>query len=458
MESFLPTALLDSLKEAKGFDEQAFIQAHTSPNSVVSIRLNPAKPFDCSYSSLQITDTVPWNSHGHYLAQRPSFTIDPFFHAGAYYVQEASSMFLEQALVQTCDMSRPLRVLDLCAAPGGKSTLIQSLISADSVLVCNEVIKTRVNVLTENMTKWGGINTVVTHNDPKDFQQLPNFFDVMVIDAPCSGSGLFRKDPAAIEEWSEQLVTLCSQRQQRIVADALPALKPGGILIYSTCSFSEAENESIADWLAGEEGLESISLQIKEDWHITETVSPQHKAAGYRFYPHAVRGEGFFLAVFRKPFSNEMNSFSAVKNKFDTLSKAEQSIVDGWVNKAPDHSFVKFQKDILLFNHGLQQVVSTLQSCLYIKSAGINIGSLMRDEFIPNHGLAMSGLTLENTPCVTLNEEDALNYLRRADLLIEAATKGWTLIRFSDIALGFAKILPNRINNYYPKEWRIINK
>jgi 16S rRNA C967 or C1407 C5-methylase (RsmB/RsmF family)/NOL1/NOP2/fmu family ribosome biogenesis protein len=458
MESLLPTALLESLKEAKGFDEQAFIQAHTTPNSVVSVRLNPAKPFDLAQSNFKITDPVPWNTHGYYLAQRPSFTLDPFFHAGAYYVQEASSMFLEQALTQTCDLSRPLRVLDLCAAPGGKSTLIQSLISAESVLVCNEVIKTRVNVLTENMTKWGGINTVVTHNDPKDFQQLPDFFDVMVVDAPCSGSGLFRKDPAAMDEWSEQLVTLCSQRQQRILADALPALKPGGILIYSTCSFSEAENESIADWLTGEEGLESISLQIKEDWHITETVSPQHNAAGYRFYPHEVRGEGFFLAAFRKPLTNESNSFSAVKNNFDALSKTEQSIVDSWIKKAPDHCFVKFQKDILLFNHGLQQTVSTLQSCLYIKSAGINIGTLVRDECIPSHGLAMSGLTHENIPVVTLNEEAALNYLRRADLLIDAATKGWTLIRFFGLALGFAKILPNRINNYYPKEWRIINK
>ena len=458
MESFLPTALLDSLKKAKGFDEQAFIQAHTSSNSIVSVRLNPAKPFDLTHSTLQITDPVPWNIHGHYLAQRPSFTLDPFFHAGAYYVQEASSMFLEQALVQTCDLSGPLRVLDLCAAPGGKSTLIQSLISAESILVCNEVIKTRVNVLTENMTKWGGINMVVTHNDPKDFKQLSNFFDVMVVDAPCSGSGLFRKDSAAMEEWSEELVTLCSQRQQRILADALPALKTGGVLIYSTCSFSEAENESIVDWLIGEEGLESLPLQVKEDWHITETASPQYNAAGYRFYPNAVRGEGFFLAAFRKPFSNETNSFSAVKNKFDTLSKAEQSIVDGWVKKAPGHCFIKWQKDILLFNLALQQVVSILQSCLYIKSAGINIGTLMRDEFIPSHGLAMSGLIHENIPVVVLNEEAALNYLRRVDLMIDTATKGWTLIRFYGLALGFAKILPNRINNYYPKEWRIINK
>ncbi len=458
MESFLPPALLDSLRQSKGFDEQAFIEAHASVHSIASVRLNPAKPFDIRHSSLRISDSVPWSSQGHYLVERPSFTLDPFFHAGGYYVQEASSMFLEQALAQTCDLTRSLKVLDLCAAPGGKSTLIQSLISADSMLVCNEVIKTRVHVLTENIIKWGGINTVVTHNDPKDFQQLPGFFDVMVVDAPCSGSGLFRKDPAAIDEWSEQQVALCSQRQQRILADALPALKPGGILIYSTCSFSAAENECIVDWLTGEGGLESIPLQLKSDWQITETRSAENKAVGYRFYPHQLRGEGFFLAVCRKPLSNESMTAHAPKRTFDTIGKPAQQLLNSWLKQAPNHRLVHWQKDILLINDALFHNLPLLQSYLYIKGTGINIGTIMRDDFIPNHGLAMSGLTHENVPVVAVTEEAALNYLRRIDFSITSSTKGWTLVTFFGMALGFAKILPNRMNNYYPKEWRIINK
>ena len=181
--------------------------------------------------------------------QRPSFTFDPLFHAGTYYVQEASSMFLEQALKQSVDLSQPLRVLDLCAAPGGKSTLLQSLLNKESLLVSNDVIKSRAAILEENIVKWGAANVVVTNNDPAHFARLENYFDAIVIDAPCSGSGLFRRDPEAINEWSENNVQLCSQRQQRIVADVWPALKQNGILIYSTCSYSAEEDEAILDWM-----------------------------------------------------------------------------------------------------------------------------------------------------------------------------------------------------------------
>lgn len=297
----LPVALLTSLQTVNGFNEKTFTEVHQSGEQVTSIRLNPNKPatLNPQFATLQ---KVPWNSNGYYLSERPSFTSDPLFHAGAYYVQEASSMFLEDAIRQTCDLTQNLKVLDLCAAPGGKSTLIQSIISDNSLLVSNEIIKTRVNILSENITKWGAANVVVTNNDPKDFQKLPGYFDVIVVDAPCSGSGLFRKDPEAIDEWSLNNVTLCSQRQQRILADILSSLKPGGILIYSTCSYSEAEDEDICDWLLSgtQDPLSGLRLQIKSDWHIIETSSPQHNAYGYRFYPDKLKGEGFFIAVFQK--------------------------------------------------------------------------------------------------------------------------------------------------------------
>ena len=215
----LPNELLQSLEGIKGFDKEAFIDVHESGEQVTSIRVNPyksnVKSDPDSYresndifhvSPFTSHEKIPWTDLGYYLKSRPSFTFDPLFHAGCYYVQEASSMFLEQALKQTVDLSRPLKVLDLCAAPGGKSTHLLSLISEDSLLVSNEVIRPRANILGDNIMKWGCSNVMITNNDPRDFQQLENYFDVIVIDAPCSGSGLFRREPDAIEEWSEQNV------------------------------------------------------------------------------------------------------------------------------------------------------------------------------------------------------------------------------------------------------------
>src|SRR5690242_11654187 len=277
----LPAALIDSLQSLPGFDRPAFERVHASGEQITTIRLNPFKKGNspemhtgvpASLTGL-IKEPVPWCQYGYYLKERPSFTLDPQFHAGAYYVQEASSMFLEQALKNSADLSRPVKVLDLCAAPGGKSTLVDSIISPESLLVSNEVIKTRVNTLADNITRWGRANVVVTNNDPKDFARLRGFFDVMIIDAPCSGSGLFRKDPEAIREWSPENVIHCKLRQQRILTDALPALGKAGILIYSTCSYSTEENEAICDWIIDNFSMENITVPVKEDWGIVPSFS-----------------------------------------------------------------------------------------------------------------------------------------------------------------------------------------
>ncbi len=304
-----------SLEGIEGFDAGAFEQVHAGGKQVVSIRLNPMKllpaPVDGLNSRGSTGRKIPWSSFGYYLDERPSFTFDPLFHAGQYYVQEASSMFLEQVLRQTTDLSRPLKVLDLCAAPGGKSTLIQSLISAESLLVSNEVIRARAAILEENMVKWGGANVVITQNDPRDFQRMENYFDVLVVDAPCSGSGLFRREPEAIGEWSLDNVRLCSQRQQRILADCWPALKQGGLLIYSTCSYSRQEDEDILDWLIPAFGAESLPLALKNEWNIVETVSKKG-GYGYRFYPDKLEGEGLFIAAIRK---NDGGEFALPRGK-----------------------------------------------------------------------------------------------------------------------------------------------
>ncbi|HEV7621873.1 MAG TPA: RsmB/NOP family class I SAM-dependent RNA methyltransferase, partial [Flavisolibacter sp.] len=295
----LPQKLLDSLEQVKGFNRQQFIRAHEEKLPLTSIRINPAKiSFEefRNVSEFSFLKQVPWSAYGYYLNQRPSFTFDPLFHAGCYYVQEPSSMFVEQALKQLMDLSKPLKVLDLCAAPGGKSTHIQSLLSKESLLVTNEVIKSRCNILIDNIIKWGADNVIVTNNDPVAFQKLPGFFDIILVDAPCSGSGLFRKDEDAINEWSSNNVQLCCQRQQRILADVLPALRENGLLIYSTCSYSKEEDEDIMNWLEDEFELKNEPLNIQPGWNIIETEIP----FGYRFFPDQVEGEGLFLACFRK--------------------------------------------------------------------------------------------------------------------------------------------------------------
>ncbi len=457
----LPAELIRSLQNIKGFHEEAFKAVHQSGGQITSVRLNPEK-LKIKKSKLKIEGAVPWSSNGYYLQERPSFTLDPLFHAGAYYVQEASSMFLEEALKQTVDLTKPLKVLDLCAAPGGKSTLIQSVISADSLLVSNEVIKTRVNILAENITKWGAANVIVTNNDPKDFQRLQNYFDVIVVDAPCSGSGLFRKDPNAINEWSENNVALCAQRQQRIIADIIPSLKDGGVLIYSTCSYSKEEDEEIADWLVDELKVESVQLRVEENWGIVETVSEKSGSFGYRFYPDKVKGEGFFIAAFKKPESlvaitEGKSQKLKVKTKQSFTAKEIETVKPYLVN-TDNYFYVKQNEEVIAMPVHFENDLAIIQSALYIKKAGVRLGTIIRNELIPAHDLAVSNIIHPSIPKLDVDTDTALQYLRKVDVAIDSDLKGWVLLTHQDLPIGWIKIMANRTNNYYPKEWRILNK
>ena len=458
----LPQALIDSLQTATGFNEPSFKAVHESGGQLVSIRINRDKiksAEDIPFLKNILGEKIPWNKNGYYLKERPLFTIDPMFHAGAYYVQEASSMFLQEAIHQSCDTKEDINVLDLCAAPGGKSTLIQSVISENSLLVSNEVIKTRAGILAENITKWGAANVVITNNDAKDFKKLPAFFDLIVVDAPCSGSGLFRKDSNAIAEWSLNNVELCSQRQQRILADVFDALKPGGVLIYSTCSYSTSENENIADWLKDNYEVSNIRLQLNEQWGIVETVSDKHNCYGYRFYPDKVKGEGFFIAAFKK----ETAATAAWKEKKPNIknmlpSKTDEQVAARYLKADKIFNFLKWQNEILAIPAAVFNDCMFVQQNLYIKKAGINMGSIIRDELIPSHEWLMSTSRADVFPAIGVTEAIALDYLRRKDITIDTYLRGWVIIQYEDIALGLVKILPNRLNNYYPKDWRILNK
>jgi len=452
----LPESLLNSLKDAEGFDEEAFKKIHESGERVTSIRINPFKLSDISKVlpfGEDLGGAVPWTEYGYYLRERPSFTFDPLFHAGCYYVQEASSMFLEQALKQTVDLTKPLKILDLAAAPGGKTTHIQSLISKESLLVSNEVIKTRATILKDNIIKWGSGNAVVTNNDPKDFAKCENYFDVIIADAPCSGSGLFRRDEEAIGEWSLNNVQLCSRRQQRILADVWPALKKNGVLIYSTCSYSKEEDEDILDWMVKQLRVKSYELRVDESWNIVE-VKSKEGAYGYRFWPDKVKGEGFFIACMRKTGGEEKFSFRS-KSKFELLNKKEMEIVKNWV-KANDHVFIKHQNNVYAIYEELLNDVSLLSDNLRVNYFGTMAGELIREKLIPAHSLAMSNLISENVKKIELEYEQAIQYLKKKELNIEIKTKGWQLAAWLYHPLGWINGLGNRINNYYPKQLRIL--
>ena len=451
-EQHFPENFLESLAGEPGFDAENFNNAHQTIPPLTSIRLNPFKK-----TANKTDGQVSWCSEGYYLATRPSFTFDPLFHAGAYYVQEASSMFIDHIIKHIRPSEEEnIKVLDLCAAPGGKSTLLNSAIGPDDLLVSNEIIKTRVPVLCDNLNRWGTANSIVTNNDPKDFGRLPGFFDMMLVDAPCSGSGMFRKDPQAMNEWSETNVSLCHQRQERILADVYPALKQDGYLIYSTCSYSHQENEDILDWLCREFDMESIRIPIYKEWGIVETESTEQKAWGYRFYPGKVKGEGLFAACLRKRGqADESATFKAKGHQKLALQAIEQ--VKKYLLKPDELYYSTVNEEWLAISRAHKESLDTLQRHLYIKKSGVRIGKLAGKDLIPDHELALNLLVDKAQFLQTeLTYEQAIQYLRRDNVDLAVADKGWSLMTYQNLPLGWAKLLPNRINNYYPKELRIL--
>jgi CheY-like chemotaxis protein len=260
------------------------------------------------------------------------------------------------------------------------------------------------------MTKWGAINVVVTNNDPKDFQRLPDFFDAIVVDAPCSGSGLFRKDSDAINEWSSDNVELCSQRQQRILADIIPSLKPGGILIYSTCSYSVQEDEDICDWLLSQDEFESIQIQIQNQWNIVETNSDKFNGFGYRFYPDKLKGEGFFIASFRKKETTISKQIKP-KTKLEFIKKSQETAIADWINQSENLIYFTHNNNAIALHKTNIDYLLMLQQSLYLRKAGLNLGTIIRDGLLPSHDLAMSYLINKNVQSIELKKEEALNYL-----------------------------------------------
>lgn len=518
----LPSEFIERTRQLMGEAECNALCRALQADEPVSIRTNTGK----NAPAPPQVHPVPWTDNGFYLNRRPAFTFDPLFHAGFYYVQEAASMFIAQAVRRY--VNRPVVMLDLCAAPGGKSTLVRNCLPQGSLLVANEVMRARSQVLAENLIKWGNPEVIVTNNDPADFSRLEERFDVILTDVPCSGEGMFRKDDRAISEWSSEGVELCWKRQRRIVADIWPCLKQGGILIYSTCTFNREENEDNVAWIASTLGAEVLPVDTETEWGITGNLTGEDFPV-YRFLPHHTSGEGLFVAVLRKkPDSEAGNSCFTGENTrreeadgchagnggewfADGISpsgdseeekpasvysrrtiaetiytdaerrgrkaegfrkggkgKAMQkgSKVSGvsfpketeaWIQHAGNFSFRMEDTLAIAIPADYAGFYDELKESLRILHAGITLAELKGKDWMPSHTLAMSTVLCKDAfPQTDLTLAQALSYLRREAIILDSSVpKGYVLVTYRHVPLGFVKNLGNRANNLYPQEWRI---
>ena len=412
---------------------------------VVSVRYNTVK-----LAADNDNAAVPWAVNGRYLPSRPVFTADPLFHAGCYYVQEASSMFIEQIVRQYIDV--PVRALDLCAAPGGKTTHLLSLLPKGSLLVSNEPVPQRAQVLAENVIKWGNPSSVVTRNEPADFACFGNFFDLVVVDAPCSGEGMFRKDQGAVEQWSLANVEQCVKRQKRILADIWPSLRPGGILVYSTCTFNREENEDCVAWIAEELGATPLAVDINADWGVTGALAGEMPV--YRFLPGYTAGEGFFIAALRK--DGDAPLAQPRQQRYQPVASKLKAAVEGWVTNPGEFNFVQQGERIVAMPLEHTYAMLALQQRMKVLHCALPLADVKNNKLLPLHHLAMSNALCREAFCaVELERERALAYLHREALAFEQAPVGYLLLTYKDTPIGFAKNIGNRANNLYPAEWRI---
>lgn len=424
-------------------EADSLCHAICSTEPVTSIRINDAK---ISRESLELPfdGRVPWSGHGWYLHSRPQFTLDPLFHAGCYYVQEASSMFTGHVLRQI--VSGPVSMLDLCAAPGGKSTLAAQFLPEGSMLVANEVQRSRAQVLAENMVKWGHDNVLVSCNTPAQIGASGLQFDVMLTDVPCSGEGMFRKDSVAIQDWSTENVSMCSSRQREIMRDVWPALKPGGYLIYSTCTFNPDEDEENVSWIARELGATVIPVEYPSEWNIAGSYSG-YSLPVCHFMPHRTKGEGFFIALLRKN--------DGFTGQIKTGSIKEDGSCMKMVDPGYDCLLEKDRDCIIARPAAIAPQMKAVSDRLYCLVKGIEVAALKGRDMVPSHALAMSGRASELFPKIGITREQALDYLHGDVLRLDTDTKGFAILSLMQQALGFVKITGGRANNMYPQQWRI---
>lgn len=441
---------------------ERFLQGLDS-SPVVSVRFNPKKSVEGIEKRFPISDAVPWCKNGYYLESRPSFTFDPLLHAGAYYVQEASSMFIDEVVRQL--LCTPVLMLDMCAAPGGKSTALRSALQEGSLLVCNEPIRPRAHILMENLQKWGHPDVVVTNDTPTSFRRSGIQFDVILTDVPCSGEGMFRKDVKAIEEWSIQNVLHCQQLQREIISNAWACLRPGGLLIYSTCTMNTRENEENIAWMMRELDAMPIEVSLSDNWGIKGSLLPSLSVPVYRFIPGIVRGEGLFMAVLRKDgerasFLNDSPDKKNRKNKKSAVQTHRKTLpVTEWLSNSDLYAFIEQGENVRAIPKKWLHIYEKLKN-LRLLNAGVEVATIRGRDYVPCHALALSSsLRRDIFEEYAVSYDEAICYLRREAITLPSTiNNGFALITYQGIPLGFVKHLGTRSNNLYPQEWKIISQ
>lgn len=431
-------------------EADALLAAITSTEPSVAIRVNPFKAPAHAASALR---RVPWCDAGRYLAEREPFTFDVDFQSGRYYVQDASSMFIHHVLRHL--VKEPVRYLDLCAAPGGKTTTAISALPQGSMVVANEIVNARARVLCENLQKWGAPHCVVTCNAPHHFGRLSHFFDVVAADVPCSGEGMMRKDEQACRQWSPALVKQCADLQRSIIADVWDALRPGGLLIYSTCTYNTLENEQMLAWMVQEYGAEPVAVPVPEQWHIHPAI--EGNLPCYRFMPHRTEGEGLFMAVLRKPEAPRKE----VRLKKAKATKAKPLPVPKDVRfrlKDADHfDFSVVNDEVVAVPADMAPIMPAFAD-LNVMHMGVNVGAIKGKNCVPSHSLALSSaLNPAAFPTCEVDYLAAMAFLRGEALSLPQAPRGYVLLTYHSQPIGFVNNLGNRANNLYPKAWRVLS-
>ena len=454
----LPEAFLSHCRDIMGDPLLDRLLKGLSAPPTVSIRLHPKKSAGLEVSDELLSHPVAWCPTGYYLDHRPNFTFDPLMHSGAYYVQEASSMFVDEVVRQK--VHQPVTALDLCAAPGGKTTALLSALPEGSVVVSNEYIRQRASILAENIAKWGLPHVMVTNNSTSEIRQRCVGFDLILADVPCSGEGMFRKDEDAIGEWSEQNVFNCAHLQREILEDAWACLRPGGWLIYSTCTLNLHEDEENIAWAVDHLGAETAEVETKASWGITNSLLPSSGHKVYRFIPGVSEGEGLFMTLLRKPADQPSIEKKTGKGKQARLrSAANDKLPDEatrWLNHSDDYAVRQYGNTISAIPRQWTNLYDSL-STLRIVHAGVPLGAFRGRELLPSAALALS--TELNHDAFIHHETDyatAIAFLRKEAVTLPADTpRGIILLTYEGLPLGFVKNIGNRANNLYPPDWRI---
>ena len=447
----------------------------------VSVRINGSKPVDPP-SALP----VPWCPSGFYLPERPVFTLDPSWHQGRYYVQEAGSMFISHAVGTIArQWTGPVAVLDACAAPGGKTTAVIDLLPEGSLMVANEYVPSRAAILKENIVKWGYPSTIVTRGDTSRLVPLGETFDLVIADVPCSGEGMMRKDATAVSQWSPRLIEECAALQREIIRNLWATLRPGGHLIYSTCTFNLDENERNVARIIDTLGAESVEIPVEESWHITPAIDAPAGLHAYRFIPGRTRGEGLFLSVLRKPAEGEGESLSrdnVIPSSRDVITLSRYNVITkkslppskkssrAPVSKIPAEVTSWFtgpaRYDLTVsadrINAMPREWTPLLQKLITLTDVihdGLHIATLKGRDYIPAHSLIMSdAFRREAFPNVEIDRDTALDYLRGlSPALPSDVPRGIAVLTWQGRPLGLVKNIGNRTNSLYPREWQIKN-